>query len=265
MNLTYLIVSLVIGLISFYLTNYGSKINNKQLVYGGFIAIIVSIVAVLYFSFASRAEERTNYPGWSETTLSAAVPSTTDLWTATSIGSNKKPSYLGPSLTNNVETSQKDLVAAWIESKVDTGTPSSFTSQRDDAIASILVRDAKGDDRELPIMDFFQKIHEDMVLGYLRAQDYTMEKVIDSTVAAATSLAAKETELKGLINAENLARVAAEATNLAALDVKLARKIEKDVNLHVRFLDHGWMEIDWMKQVKANGPEPGAMIQLRPG
>jgi hypothetical protein len=264
MNL-YLIISLVIGLVYFYLTNYGSKINNNQLFYGGFIAIIASIVASLYFGFASRTEERTNYPGWLQTTLDAAVPSTADLWTATSTGSNKKPSYLGPSSTNNVETSQKDLVAAWIESKVDTGTPSSFTSQRDDAITSILVRDAKGDDRELPIMDFFQKIHEDMVLGYLRAQDYTIEKVAESTVAAASSLLVVKEDLKALIQTEQQDRVAADTANRAAVDVKLARKIEKDANLYVRFLGHGSMDVDWMKQVKANGPEPGTMIQLRPG
>jgi hypothetical protein len=144
MNLTYLIISLV---------------------------IIVSIIAILYLS--TPAENRTDYPDWNESTKSAQV-GTGALWQSDSKGSDKKPEYLKfiDSEFFDSDRTQRELTVAWIENKVNAGGPDSQTSQGTSGISSILVKDINGNEKELPIMDFFEKIHGDIYTGWLRAKDY---------------------------------------------------------------------------------------------
>jgi hypothetical protein len=61
----------------------------------------------------------------------------------------------------------------WINRTVAAGiTADSITSSGTNGIKSILVRKNDGLTAELPIMEFFKKLHEDMMIGYQRAKDY---------------------------------------------------------------------------------------------
>ena len=169
MNLTYFIISLVMFLIFLYLTNYVAKTNNKELFYIGIVFMITSIAAAVYCASTNPTDQRTNYPGWEQSTQDVGYPSTVDLWTAAS-GSNRKPPWVGP--LDLVTTSQKDLTKRWIQRTVGTLDENSVTSADEMGIKSILVRRNDGTTADLPIMDFFKKLHDDMVLGFDRAKDY---------------------------------------------------------------------------------------------
>ena len=260
----YFIISLIICLISLYFINYGSKMNNNQLVYGGFIAIIASIVAAIYFGCASSTEKRTIYPGWDESTDSALVPGTGPLWTSSASGSNKKPNYLGDGPAYDVGQTQRQLTSTWIESKVNSGgTSDSWTSMKSNAITSILVRDANGDDRELPIMDFFKKIHEDIQLGFARATDYASAATLAAAQTAEENDRVLKTEYTRLITDETAARKKDDTDNMSTVNGELAKKVPKNENLYIKFGGTGgYLYTDWMSGVKANGGGPGESIQI---
>ena len=254
----YSIISLIICLISLYFINYGSKMNNNQLVYGGFIAIIASIVAAIYFGCASSTDKRTNYPEWLENTASAVVPlGYANVWTSNATKSNKRPDYLGSGPSYNLSQTQKGLTAAWIESKVGSGTPNSFTSQDGNGITSIVVRNASGEDLDLPIMDFFEKIHGDIKLGFTRAQDYA-DAVVDAAKA----------ELQGTIDAglaSSDATVAAAVETLRGeledgLQTKytLGSAVRMGVQLGGNYVWKG-LSTDWLNNLKA---EPNAVGEV---
>ena len=260
----YFIISLIICLISLYFINYGSKMNNNQLVYGGFIAIIASIVAAIYFGCASSTDKRTNYPGWDQTTDSALVPGTGPLWTTGASGSNIRPIYLGDGPSYGTDKTQRQLTALWIDTLVaGGGNANSWTSMNDDAITSIVVRNASGVDKEFPIMDFFKKIHEDIKLGFTRAQeyaDYVAGLVTEEMIKESDDL---QTDYKKLISDETSMRKQDDFNILGYVNLELAKKVPKGENLYVKFGGTGrYLYTDWMSGVKANGDEPGESIQL---
>jgi hypothetical protein len=187
MSNTYLIWSLVAILFTFSAMLGAASVNDKNLVYSLSIAIIPMIASSLYFGFASPAEKRTSYPEWDNSTSNVAVDAGTSLWRDTP-DSNRRPPWA--SVVGKDETIQR-LTANWIEDTVlKGGTEKSATSTADDGIAAILVRNNSGISKPLPIMDFFKKLNDDMVLGWLRAKDYVdyREKVINDTINSLTNV-----------------------------------------------------------------------------
>jgi hypothetical protein len=156
------------------------------------VALFSTITYLLVFK---STEGRTKYPGWTETTTSAwfednaaqtagltqaqkdALPAA-NIWAAGKSNSDKK--YEWTTDADSKTDTQRVLTERWIERTVDQAISStSITSQSaTKGVKSILVRKLDGTTAELPIMDFFKKLHEDMVLGWQRAKDYA-DKISD--------------------------------------------------------------------------------------
>ena len=216
MNLTYLIISLV---------------------------IIVSIIAILYLS--TPAENRTNYPDWNESTKSAQVGNK-PLWQSDSKGSDKKPEYLKFIESEFVDSdrTQRELTVAWIENKVNAGGPDSQTSQGTSGISSILVKDINGNEKELPIMDFFEKIHGDIYTGWLRAKDYIIDELSQLHINLDDKIDSNRKELLDLTTSE-----------IRRLD---KQKISINEVLHMKFpLNNQTLNIqrggDWFMKAASGG------------
>ncbi len=169
----------------------------------GLIFLVVTIFSTVIYLFVFKStESRTKYPDWNQSTEDAwepkdaassvaagAVGSTTyntaraaELWTTTSQGSNLKTAWAGT--TDTKTTTQADMTKNWINRTVAAGiTADSITSSGTNGIKSILVRKNDGLTAELPIMEFFKKLHEDMMLGYQRAKDYADKVSADILIA----------------------------------------------------------------------------------
>ena len=162
-----------------------------KLQYGLIFSVVAILSTLIYLFVFKSSESRTKYPDWNQTTEDAWEPRdavastaaglagsttynaarTADLWTTTSQGSNLKPIWAGT--TDTKATTQLDMTKNWINRTVDAGiTADSITSSGTKGIKSILVRQNDGLTAELPIMEFFKKLHDDMRIGYQRAKDY---------------------------------------------------------------------------------------------
>lgn len=174
----------------------------------GLIFLVVAIFSTVIYLFVFKStESRTKYPDWNQSTEDAwepqnaasavaagAVGSTTyntaraaELWTTTSQGSNLKTAWAGT--TDTKTTTQADMTKNWINRTVAAGiTANSITSSGTNGIKSILVRKNDGLTAELPIMEFFKKLHEDMMLGFQRAKDYADKVSADIFISHPTIL-----------------------------------------------------------------------------
>jgi hypothetical protein len=162
-----------------------------KLQYGLIFSVIAIFSTMIYLFVFKSTESRTKYPEWNQSTEDAwepnnaaaavaagAVGSTAyntaraaELWTTTSQGSNAKLTWAGT--TDTKTTTQLDMTKNWINRTVAAGiTANSITSSGTNGIKSILVRKNDGLTAELPIMEFFEKLHKDMMLGYQRAKEY---------------------------------------------------------------------------------------------
>ena len=178
-----------------------------KLQYGLIFSVIAIFSTLIYLFVFKSTESRTKYPDWNQSaedawepkdaaaaTAAGAVGSTTyntaraaELWTTTSQGSNLKTAWAGT--TDTKATTQLDMTKNWINRTVAAGiTADSITSSGTNGIKSILVRKNDGLTAELPIMEFFKKLHEDMMLGYQRAKDYADKVSADILISHPTIL-----------------------------------------------------------------------------
>jgi hypothetical protein len=189
MNLTYLIISLAVFLISGGFIWYGSssRKTDTNLLYGGFAVMIAALVAAIYYAITPEA--RTSVPGFLQVdgqsvnyfaNSNASTPSYTTVYDSNAVGSDKIPDWM---LTSSTMTSadrttaatsdQKTLINSWLIRTVGAAIPDNLKPTSDTDIRSILVRRKNGLTAEIPIMQFFKKLHDDSILAFDRAKDYT--------------------------------------------------------------------------------------------
>jgi hypothetical protein len=189
MNLTYLIISLAVFLISGGFIWYGSssRKTDTNLLYGGFAVMIAALVAAIYYAITPEA--RTSVPGFLQVSgqsgnysanSNASSPTYTTVYDPNAVGSDKIPDWMltSPTMTPAERTAaassdQKTLINSWLNRTVGAAIPDNLKPTSDTDIRSILVRRKNGTTAEIPIMQFFRKLNDDAILAYDRAKDYT--------------------------------------------------------------------------------------------
>jgi hypothetical protein len=188
MNLTYLIISLAVFLISGGFIWYGSsRKTDTNLLYGGFAVMIAALVAAIYYAITPEA--RTSVPPFLQATgvsgnysanNNASSPAYTTAYDPNAVGSDIMPDWMLTSSsmtpaerTTASSTNQKTLINLWLNRIVGAAVPVDLRPTSDTDIRSILVRRKNGTTAEIPIMQFFKKLNDDAILAYDRAKDYT--------------------------------------------------------------------------------------------